>query len=35
MTSLRMDKRFTYTYFLVTLLGNVGKWFKALHPGNI
>ena len=35
MTSLRMDKRFTYTYFMVMLSGNARKWFKALGPGSI
>ena len=35
MMSLRMDKRFTCVYFLVTLSGNTGKWFKALRPDNI
>lgn len=35
MTSLRMDKRFTFTYFVVMLSGNACKWFKALHPRSI
>lgn len=35
MTLIKMDKRFTYTYFHVTLSGNASKWFKALHPGSI
>nr|KAJ0195476.1 hypothetical protein LSAT_V11C700368730 [Lactuca sativa] len=34
MTSLRMDKRFTCTYFMVMLSGNARKWFKALGPGS-
>ncbi|CAI9281102.1 unnamed protein product [Lactuca saligna] len=29
MTSLKMDRRFTYTYFRCTLTGNAGKWFKC------
>ncbi|KAL7594930.1 hypothetical protein Lser_V15G30230 [Lactuca serriola] len=35
MTSLRMHKTFTYTYFPITLSGNASKWFKALRPGSI
>ncbi|CAI9283499.1 unnamed protein product [Lactuca saligna] len=35
MTPFRMDKRFTCTYFPVTLSGNASKWFKTLHPGSI
>nr|KAJ0185445.1 hypothetical protein LSAT_V11C900463730 [Lactuca sativa] len=34
-TSLRMDKRFTGTYFSIMLSGNASKWFKALCPGSI
>lgn len=35
MTSLKMDRRFTCTYFPCTLTRNVGKWFKSLRPGSI
>ena len=35
MTSLRIDKRFTLTYFPVTLSGNASKWIKALRSGSI
>ena len=35
MTSLKMDRRFTCTYFPCTLTGNAGKWFKSLRPGSI
>ena len=35
MTSLRMDKRFTCTYFLVMLSGNTRKWLKALRSDNM
>nr|KAJ0192956.1 hypothetical protein LSAT_V11C800394640 [Lactuca sativa] len=34
-TSLKMDCRFTCTYFPCTLTENAGKWFKSLRPGNI
>ena len=35
MTSIKMDRRFTYTYFPCTLTSNAGKWFKSLRSGNI
>ena len=35
MTSLKMDRRFTCTYFPNTLTGNAGKWFKSLRPDSI
>ena len=31
MISLKMDRRFTYTYFPCTLTGNAGKRFKSLR----
>ncbi|KAL7603871.1 hypothetical protein Lser_V15G20002 [Lactuca serriola] len=35
MTSLKLNERYWCTYFLTTLDGNAGTWFKTLHPGNI
>lgn len=35
MTSLRMDKWCTYTYFPSILSRNTGKWFEALRPADI
>ena len=35
MTSFWMDKRFTCTYFPVTLSGNARKWIMALRSGSI
>ncbi|XP_023744616.1 uncharacterized protein LOC111892806 [Lactuca sativa] len=35
MTSLKLNEKFWCTYFLTTLEGNVGTWFKTLQSGSI
>nr|KAJ0199675.1 hypothetical protein LSAT_V11C600301860 [Lactuca sativa] len=35
MTSLKLNEKFWCTYFLTTLDGNAGTWFKKLQPGSI